>query len=274
MGGGFHGDLTPSNDLIPDFPQEKISRLMEGFGEFALRVPFGVGSKALANVGTGLTSSLGVSSGIREQVSIRLFRVYCPGGWRDPPFSRNPSTLLNISDWNHLDGGGTLWHATGLPYNCYSAINPQVLRLTCTKPWELPETYNAQLAIQRMEAYSFVGIVEAYQPSLCILMAKVGDIPLPAYCNCEGDRWDEFEDHFPTVNEGPKVKKSIDNFSDDIQEILDSLTQEDLVLYKAAWKRFLREADHVEKTFGVKVFCQDKVKIPTEVKSVFEAFVP
>eukprot|EP00438_Fugacium_kawagutii_P032560 Skav201096 [mRNA] locus=scaffold2562:317617:322438:+ [translate_table: standard] len=65
------------------------------------------------------------------EVKIRQARVEA---WGMPPYSIDNGTKLQMQDWPQLDGGGTVWHFTRVPFQCYTPINMQSQRLTCQKP--------------------------------------------------------------------------------------------------------------------------------------------
>mmetsp|Transcript_109930 Transcript_109930/g.328695 ORF Transcript_109930/g.328695 Transcript_109930/m.328695 type:complete len:366 (-) Transcript_109930:49-1146(-) len=172
--------------------------------------------------------------------------------WSSPPFSPEQS-FLDEKDWTSLDGGGTIWHHAKVPFQCYSPLNFQTQRLTCSKPMEWPERPNFELALQRVESTWFVGLVEKYQASVCLLRAKLGEAPLPPYCDCrDPKKWATFQGSHEnmvghTTNFSAMSKETI-------REI-DKLTTLDRQLYKAGMRRFLREIREVEEAHKTKLLC-------------------
>jgi hypothetical protein len=200
-------------------------------------------------------------SGRLGETGMRNFRAHA---WGYPPFNRGPYTNQNMSEWPQLDGGGTMLHATQLPFRCYSAINPQVQRLTCNKAMVLPATYDPELAVRNMNNLVQVGIVEAYQSSICLLISKV-EKDIPSYCACQNETaWATFSEHFgrnvvsDTLTDTVSPQ-AVDDFPQKTLEQIDSLTKADRVLYLAAWQRFLDEVHEVEVKRGTKIFCPEKV---------------
>jgi len=198
-------------------------------------------------------------TGTFMETSVRNMRM---AAWGFPPFSRGPYTKLNPSEWPRLDGGGTVLHATQLPFRCYSAINPQVQRLTCSKALTLPATYDPELAVRNMQDLAFVGLTEAYQSSICLLISKF-EKDVPSYCDCQNETaWATFSEHFKRnalTDMITVTPQAVEDFPQETLEQIDSLTKDDRVLYMSAWQRFLEEVHEVEVKRGTKIFCAEKV---------------
>mmetsp|Transcript_45066 Transcript_45066/g.84106 ORF Transcript_45066/g.84106 Transcript_45066/m.84106 type:complete len:323 (+) Transcript_45066:71-1039(+) len=140
-------------------------------------------------------------------------------------------------------------------YHCYFPHDLQSVRLTC---WDPSAAYpvNPQDALRNMSSASLVGVVEAYQESVCLFHAKLKG-SVPSHCNCEDPAaWASFpqadDDH------GISYIGTVDDESDGVLEFVDHLTQVDRVLYNASVERFIQDIKAVEKQVGVKVLCQDR----------------
>eukprot|EP00747_Dinoflagellata_sp_TGD_P036124 gnl/TRDRNA2_/TRDRNA2_138287_c0_seq2.p1 gnl/TRDRNA2_/TRDRNA2_138287_c0~~gnl/TRDRNA2_/TRDRNA2_138287_c0_seq2.p1 ORF type:complete len:328 (-),score=30.73 gnl/TRDRNA2_/TRDRNA2_138287_c0_seq2:66-1049(-) len=138
-----------------------------------------------------------------------------------------------------------------LPFGCYSPINLQSHHLSCVKPF-LYETRGTavELAIKNMRDSWFVGLVERYEVSLCLLYAKARGF-LPSWCDCEhaGDLSMPYGLHNnDRIQPRPdEVRRQI--LSTDLNNYSAEL------LYRAAEQRFLCEVREVEARHGVKILC-------------------
>lgn len=187
-----------------------------------------------------------------------IIRSHRAAAWGEPPYSIAPGTQLSVSDWPTLDGGGTIWHFTHVPYQCYVPVNLQSHRMTCQKPLQYGQPdIDKALLLKNLDDLWFVGFAEAYQASICLLSANVAD-KLPSYCNCTDPvSWSSFQGHKENQNSTHSGKKEIPA---DVLSELDSITTLDTLLYKAAWLRFVREAADVEKRLGMRILCN--VQLP------------
>merc|ERR1740123_2806055 len=88
--------------------------------------------------------------------------------WAMPPFSPERTTL-SAADWPALDGGGTMWHFITAPGHCYVPISMQAQRVTCDVPMNYSVLPEGAAAAERMRGIWFVGLVEAYKTSVCLL---------------------------------------------------------------------------------------------------------
>ncbi|CAK0812529.1 unnamed protein product, partial [Prorocentrum cordatum] len=89
---------------------------------------------------------------------------------------------------NHFD--------TRTPYKCYHPISMQSHRFTCCRPFQFQKTVNLSHALRNMWAAWFVGVLELYQESVCLFMARTLDLrtPLPAGCNSSDTKaWRKFQ---------------------------------------------------------------------------------
>jgi len=178
--------------------------------------------------------------------------------WSHPPWSPEPTMHNFIADWQLADGGGTCWHFTGVPGNCYVPISMQAQRLTCQMPLNYTVLPDADLAIRNMQGTWFVGLVEAYQASQCLLHVKLGE-PLPSYCNCKSPQsWNSFPGSHDNHNgKGQKLS----DFSPEVLRLADDLTQADRKLYDAARVRFVAEIRQVEQRFATTILCNESTLV-------------
>lgn len=178
---------------------------------------------------------------------------------------KNLPALDNITTWlSHFRAG-----AVTKDFGLYYPYNMQARALTCSgQGSEL--TTNPQRKLFPMHHYSpmpsmtevltsfeslfFVGLVEHYQASWCVLYAKAHDMQsqLPAYCNCSSVDWASFPQTHVRHDVPPH---SLADLSHEDRSMIDELTQMDSHLYRAATQRFMREVSKVETHFHVKLLC-------------------
>lgn len=146
-------------------------------------------------------------------------------------------------------------YLTLLPFKCYNPIDMQCQRMTCEKPFRYPEHTDVQKAIDNMAKSKFVGILELYHESMCLLHAKTIGL-LPSNCLC-GQQNTDGEHH----NTHGVKQHSVDDISEAVLEEVDQLTSGDRVLYSAALERFMQEVAEVERRLDVKFVCEDKASL-------------
>lgn len=134
--------------------------------------------------------------------------------------------------------------------NCYAPLNVQTQRLTCEDRDVHPEEVNTQLAIENLNSLWFIGIVEEYETSVCLLHARArGELPLGCACDSR--------DLLQTTGSNSNDHTARPVISDEAQALLDRLTTQDQVLYEAAVARFHEDVAAVEAEFGVTILCPD-----------------
>mmetsp|Transcript_86539 Transcript_86539/g.242342 ORF Transcript_86539/g.242342 Transcript_86539/m.242342 type:complete len:655 (+) Transcript_86539:161-2125(+) len=155
------------------------------------------------------------------------------------------------------------WCFSTLPYACYSPIDLQSQRLTCRRAYDYPETIDSDLAIWNMESAFFVGLVEAYQESLCLLHGKV-QRSLPEWCDCsDREKWQSAPLHHHSHGVGDASKHGVEDEPDEVLKMVDQLTTSDRLLYKQATKRFVHEVHAVERKFKMKILCKEPAPLPS-----------
>jgi len=150
---------------------------------------------------------------------------------------------------------------TTLPDKCYCPVNMQTHRLTCDYPFEFPEeAAGPELAIRNMQNVTFVGIVEAYQESICVFYSLVYKT-LPGFCDCRNQTaWKTFtgtHSAFHPLNTDRIFMLS--NESTKAYNAMDALTREDAKVYRAALTRFRADVRGVEEAFDTKLTCNEAV---------------
>jgi hypothetical protein len=143
-------------------------------------------------------------------------------------------------------------------FNCYHPVNMQTRSFTCTEHNAHHETGKpnekiVDVAIENMLQANFVGIMEYYQESFCLLHVQL-ELKLPSWCNCEDkEAWSSFgqthEDH------GLQKHREADLTRQD-RVLLDEITKDDRVLYDAATTHFLENIKATEARLGVKILCK------------------
>ncbi|CAK0870162.1 unnamed protein product [Prorocentrum cordatum] len=157
---------------------------------------------------------------------------------------------------------------TNTPYKCYNPINMQSHRFTCRKSFEFPDRVNLSLALHNMWAAWFVGVLELYQESVCLFLARILNFttPLPAGCNASDEAaWHKFTGKLSHDTHGVNHShRTIHEEPEDFLRAVDSLVAEDLVLYSAAKRRLLAELDEVERVRGVKILSESRRQLLLE----------
>jgi hypothetical protein len=108
-------------------------------------------------------------------------------------------------------------------------------------------------ALANLATVEFVGITDLYTASVCFMKAKLsGTIPEGCACGSERKAWTHATWHKPHYD-----RPSIESFSEDILQKIDSLTEADRIVYAAAAERFVKEIREVEQAHSVKLLCDD-----------------
>jgi len=117
------------------------------------------------------------------------------------------------------------------------------------------DTNRFQQALKNVDSYTFVGIVEFYQASMCIFHDKVQPgSPLPDFCDCGDEaKWSSFPHNH--VSHHVPGHSSTDLSQEDRQKAA-TLTEHDQKIYKAGLERFHREVRELEKRRGLRIHCE------------------
>lgn len=160
--------------------------------------------------------------------------------WVHNWFVNWPTESYDAADWEK-------------PNNCTNPIDPQSRQLTCVAREHYVPRINVTNAIAAMQSITYVGLVEAYQESLCLFVVGLRRY-LPHFCNCEDGAWNAFqateEDH------GHSHFETIEDQSEEVRREVELFTSVDKLLYRAAVKRFIVSMDQLEASFGVRVLCE------------------
>ena len=163
-----------------------------------------------------------------------------------------------ITDWYENPRWG--WEYIYNDYeSCYCPYNLQTVRLACDQDHGVfpnfpcfPNT-NLEIAQENLQAATIVGVVEAYHETFCLFHAQYLE-SLTEHCNCESPAWDSYngtkDDH------GVHHTITINDMPEEIIQIVDEMTKQDVEIYKAAIARFVRQLEDVEERFGQKILCQ------------------
>ena len=176
----------------------------------------------------------------------------------------------------------TCYHA-GVPdpYCCYIPWNQQTQRLTCTEmpglahpaltwtgdaridnssTWpvdgaRVAPQLNETLALANVRRARFIGLVEAYQESLCLFAATTAGVgALPAWCDCEDqEAWGRFVSMDDT--HGNYTHPPPDALPAEVLEQIDEMTAKDRMVYEAMVGRFMQDVASVERTSGQRILC-------------------
>ncbi|CAK9010374.1 unnamed protein product, partial [Durusdinium trenchii] len=141
-------------------------------------------------------------------------------------------------------------------FHCVDPRNPVGWQLTCTEEAARPDHIDEKKSLAILHSASVVGILEAYQESICLYSAKLRNF-LPSHCNCEdASAWDAFVPLH--IDHDHSYSERADDYNESVQKDIEGLTQVDRKLYQAGVTQFIQEMDDLEKTFKVKVLCRQQ----------------
>lgn len=176
---------------------------------------------------------------------------------------RNPDNrvysqyMANMStDVNSMNFSTWLQHFEAMPTDGFSwhhQVSMQSRSFTCQPhDFQNESEHDWKHAVTNMNGIGFVGIMEHYQESLCLLHVQL-DLQLPSWCNCEDQAsWSSFKQS--SINLG-KGEHHVPELRTEERELLDNITQYDWHLYQAATDRFLEHIQAAEERSGVKILC-------------------
>jgi hypothetical protein len=156
--------------------------------------------------------------------------------------------------WQEQGNVSGYWEYSSDVLECYRPISLQAMRYTCAGPFIWPASINSTEAVANMMDTEYVGIVEAYQESLCLFHAKLTGA-LPSFCDCSNaTAWASYQHQSESHGETPH---SLTDYAADVIADIDTLTHADRILYMAAVKRFEEDVRGVETHFGTKILCRN-----------------
>ena len=175
-------------------------------------------------------------------------------------------------------------------YCCYTPWDLQTQRLTCAQPLSVTWTGGADsahharvndsstwstdgssrvspeldvtLALANARRARFVGLVEAYQESVCLFAATTAGVEaLPAFCDCEDEgAWGQFasvgDDANSHARHGNYTHPSPEDLPAEVLEQIDAMTANDRLVYAAMVVRFVEDVEAVERASGKRVMCE------------------
>mmetsp|Transcript_6607 Transcript_6607/g.10450 ORF Transcript_6607/g.10450 Transcript_6607/m.10450 type:complete len:432 (-) Transcript_6607:75-1370(-) len=190
--------------------------------------------------------------------------------------------------WNTASNDVVLEQA---PYHCYHPVNMQTRALVLNHKnpavmLELPKNFEHDLtqALQNYWQYDFVGLLEFYKESKCLLFYRIlaedynnnaADLPdtIPAMkqylqesCTCQAASADTpatnnnnnnalSDIHFDHSSQGAGAKSNSEFNVPFDTNIMDRLTRTDATIYNFALHQFLREMVWLEQKLGRRVLC-------------------
>mmetsp|Transcript_45906 Transcript_45906/g.127392 ORF Transcript_45906/g.127392 Transcript_45906/m.127392 type:complete len:363 (-) Transcript_45906:135-1223(-) len=190
--------------------------------------------------------------------------------------ARHRDKFANFSTWlrHFLGPAGAkrdTQEVTSGNLGCYHPLNMQTRYFTCRfiscdlswegchtngafEPHDLRRHSNAlQDAVTNLQKFYVVGLVERYQESLCVFLAKATE-KVPKWCNCsDPEAWSTYK---PTRFSHHVEKHGVEDLTEEELQMIDALTMDDRALYRQAEKRFIVSAREVERSRGVKVLCE------------------
>eukprot|EP00438_Fugacium_kawagutii_P012905 Skav224009 [mRNA] locus=scaffold2932:62407:68355:+ [translate_table: standard] len=165
--------------------------------------------------------------------------------WVHNWFVNWPTESYDVWDWEK-------------PYNCTSPIDPQSRQLTCVQLEHYVPRINATNAIAAMQSITHVGLLEAYQESLCLFAVGLRRF-LPDFCNCEdAAAWNAFQATEEKHGTHGNSHESFDSQPEEVRREVELLTSVDQLVYRAAVQRFIASMDELEASFGVRVLCESQ----------------
>lgn len=145
-------------------------------------------------------------------------------------------------------------------YGCYHPLNLQTRQLTCDGPNLYANHYHPSDQVQALghlkEHHTIVGLTEHFQASMCLVLTKQND-ELPSWCNClDKVAWAQFDHQVPRGAHGVQTHSIQDLSARDLM-LIEALTKEDVVVYRAAQAFFMKEVRSLERQYNTKLMCEE-----------------
>jgi len=141
------------------------------------------------------------------------------------------------------------------PFGCYNPVDLQSHRMSCERPHSYTKESDDIAAIRNMQAAYFLGLVEAYHESLCLLYAKVHGGTVPEWCDCKNSAQWRRTSWSHSISHGAAHLNESD-VGPEILADVDALTAKDQLLYAAAVRRFVQEVREIEVKSGTTILCE------------------
>jgi len=112
-----------------------------------------------------------------------------------------------------------------------------------------------EVALDNMKKVYMIGPMELYLESMCLLAVKLSQ-RVPWQCNCsDPNARVQLKNMFPRLTPRKLEPHHLSDLSSEDLELIDSLTQNDSVLYNATASRFQAEILDAERAYGVPLLC-------------------
>jgi len=159
-----------------------------------------------------------------------------------------------IDSWStHLD---EFEHFSSQPFCCYTPYNLMSARFTCGRGISEEAAHfhpaSKQKLADKIANLTFVGLVEAYAESLCLLRIQETE-EFPEECSCS--------DHVSSgtsqthKTHGSK-RHSIGDYGEDVLKKVDKLTALDREIYELGKTRFFNDIRAAEQKYKKKILCR------------------
>jgi len=147
------------------------------------------------------------------------------------------------------------------PFCCYRPNNLMTARFSCGNGISEKDAHFHPAPIpllkEKIANLTFVGLLEAYSESLCLLrIRETGQFP--DECDCETERVGHTVDkpiEVKHITNGVQ-KHNISDYSEDVLKKVDKLTSLDKVLYELGKARFLADVQEAEKRHHKRILCR------------------
>jgi len=169
-------------------------------------------------------------------------------------------TEANRQEFKDLDKYLQHYTDSGKDLGCYSPQNMQTRALTCSEAnhnavhGQLKSTEGFDEAMVNIHKLYFVGVMELYQESLCVLLTMVRGF-VPSFCDCEDPHsWNSFETVWDDYG-APAHSKT--DLNDDQINTIKTMAADDMLIYSAGVSIFMDVARQVEAKYNTRIVCGD-----------------
>ena len=187
--------------------------------------------------------------GLRDEEAFALWVDYFSS------YTVNQTTL----DASNVKGFGWIWLDD---FKCYNPIIV-VARQLCSRKWCVRDPHHwygvtyppapgmLEEAQSNLDRFSFVGVQELFDLSFCLLTLRLGTVPVPAAC-FEGSTEGELVTtiHIKHGSRRPSAEAVAPLVAEAVWAKVDALFENDAILYVAALRRLLAEAEAYQQGVG------------------------
>mmetsp|Transcript_9285 Transcript_9285/g.18947 ORF Transcript_9285/g.18947 Transcript_9285/m.18947 type:complete len:331 (-) Transcript_9285:180-1172(-) len=169
----------------------------------------------------------------------------------------NWTAAHGFEDWISYFHGDSLVTFTG---RCYNPHNLQARALTCHQRsnhnavehnWEPP----LERALANLRSIEFVGIVEFFDESICLLLLGLRTLPPPPQCRCPTGT-DAHSSASPRTHRSKTPPLATE---DHVLHAIDRLTSIDFVVYQHALRLFFNRVHEEEARLGYAFMCRSRL---------------